>query len=234
MKTIITFFAATFVFNAYSNDLVKIADLLPTTYYTAQESKVKCEGKYRNVTYTGNEKSYVQTPKGEIIAEVCTRFFKVLCMEGSGILADRGHGPITVNWAGKKRFHVQRRCLLGHGISPRDCLLPHHTIAADLKQHKVGDIIYIPDAKGIALPDGTSHNGYFIVLDTGGAFVGVGKQRVDLFVGLESDGNNVFKKKGFHHRKPLKAYKVFGETKTKAFNMLKEKFGDLLSDRHID
>lgn len=234
MKKIISIIILVLSINSYASEMTRMADLLPTTYYTAQESKVSCKGKYRNIEYDGTEKSHVKTPKGEIIATVCTRFFKVLCMEGSGILADRGHGPITVNWAGKYKFQVQRKCLLGHGVSPRDCLLPHHTVAADLKAHKVGDIFYIPAAKGIKLPDGTIHNGYFIVLDTGGAFRGIGAQRVDLFIGLESDSNNVFKAKGFHHKKPLKAFKISGDLKIEAFQSLKDKFGDLLSDRHID
>ena len=221
------------MFNSYAKDLVKIPDLLPTTYYTAQEKNVNCKGSYRGVSYDGSERSLVKTPKDEIIAEVCTRFYKVLLMEGSGILSDRGNGPMTVNWAGPSKFQVQRRCLLGHGVSPRDCLLSHHTIAADLKVHKVGDIIYIPDAKGIELPDGSIHDGNFIVLDTGGGFRGIGAQRVDLFIGLESDSHNVFKTKGFHHRKPIKAFKVCGAKREDSFQALKIKFGDLLSDRHI-
>ena len=225
-----------FVFTsfAFALEVVKIKNLLPTTYYTAQEKNVSCSGTYRGIDYKGNERADILTPKGEVIANVCTRFYKVLCMEGSGVLSSRGQGPISVNWAMRGRFKVQRRCRLGHGVSPRDCLLPHHTIAADLKQHKIGDIIYIPKAKGIKLPDGSIHDGNFIVLDTGGAFRGIGAQRVDLFIGLENDGKNTFRKHGFHHRKPMKAFKLFGEKRKEAFQALKEKFGELLSDRHIN
>lgn len=215
-----------------SQEMTKIADLLPTTYYLAQEDKISCKGKYRKKEYDGTETSEVKTPSGEVIATVCTRYYRFLCMEGSGLLSDRGEGALTVNWAGKFKFKIQKKCKLGHGISPKDCLLSHYTIAADSKVHKVGDIIYIPSAEGIQLPDGSIHNGYFIVLDTGGAFIGVGKQRVDLFIGLESDSYNVFKTAGFHHRKPLKAFKVKGKKWHEAFSLLKEKFGDQLSDRH--
>ena len=219
--------------SAFANEEMKaIADLLPTTYYLAQEDKISCKGTYRNKVYDGTEKSKVKSPDGKVIATVCTRYYKFLNMEGSGLLSDRGEGKKTVNWAGKFRYKIQKRCKLGHGISPKDCLLSHHTIAADPKVHKVGDIIYIPSAVGLQLPDGSLHNGYFIVLDTGGAFVGVGQQRVDLFIGLEDDYNNIFKSAGFHHKNPIKAYKVTGQKWHDAFKLLKEKFGKLLSNRH--
>lgn len=215
-----------------NEEITQIADLLPTTYYLAQEDKISCKGSYRDDVYDGTEKTKVKTPGGKVIATVCSRYYRFLTMEGSGLLSDRGQGKLTINWAGKFRFKIQKRCKMGHGISPKDCLLSHHTIAADPKIHKVGDIIYIPSAVGLQLPDGSTHNGYFIVLDTGGAFIGVGQQRVDLFVGLENDSNNVFRNAGFHHRSPIQAYKVTGQTWHDAFNGLKEKFGSLLSNRH--
>lgn len=236
MKTLIII-SFLFVFNVSAKikttDLVKIENLLPTTYYLAQEETTSCKGKYGDTTYDGTEISEVKSRDGKVIAKVCTRFYKVLCMEGSGLLKDRGQGTITVNWAGKFKFEAQTKCKYGHGVRATDCLLSHHTIAADNKVHKIGDIIYIPDANGLILPDGTIHQGYFIVLDTGGSFVGIGGKRVDLFVGLETDYDNIFKTAGFSHKKPIKAYKVIGNAKKEALKYLKEKFGDLLSDRHF-
>ena len=88
-----------------------IPDLYPTTYYIADEDKTSCVGKYRNVVYDGTERTDVLTPAGETIATVCTRFFKVLCMEGTGILKDRGQGKFTINWAGNKRFKKVKKCI---------------------------------------------------------------------------------------------------------------------------
>ena len=107
----------------------------------------------------------------------------------------------------------------------RYCLLSHHSIAADNKHHKIGDVIYIPAADGLTLPDGTTHWGYFIVLDTGGSFINIGDQRVDLFVGFERDYKNIFKSAGFNHHKPVKAFKVTGEKRTIFLNHLEERFG---------
>lgn len=207
-------------------EAVKIKPLLPTTYYIADEEKTSCVGHYRNVTYDGSEVSEIKTPQNDLIAKVCTRFFKVLCMEGTGILKDRGQGRQTVNWGGNKRFIIMDRCIYGLGVE-KYCLLPYHTIAADLSEYKLNDIIYIPRTKGLTLPDGTAHNGLFVVRDTGGAFRGIGPQRVDLFVANETDSTNVFKNAGFHHRKPEKAYKLKGQSKENAIRELKDKFPNL-------
>ena len=115
------------------------------------------------------------------------------------------------------------KCTYGLGVDYL-CLLPYHTIAADLSEHKVNDIIFVPRTKGLILPDGSTHNGIFVVRDTGGAFRGIGPQRVDFFIANESDSSNVFKRAGFHHKKPEKAYKLSGESKVSAIKLLKEKF----------
>jgi len=204
----------------------KIPNLFPTTYYIADEAKTLCTGRYRNQEYNGNERSEVLDPSGEPIATVCTRFFKVLCMEGTGVLKDRGQGKLTINWAGNKRFKIVKKCIYGLGVGSY-CLLPYHTIAADLKAHKVGSIISIPRAKGLVLPDGSTHNGIFVVRDTGGAFRGIGPKRIDIFVGKETDYDNVFSRAGFHHRRPEKAYRLDGPHRELAIEKLKEKFPNL-------
>jgi 3D (Asp-Asp-Asp) domain-containing protein len=209
----------------------QIAELKPTMYYVPQEDAIKCEGRYRSVEYTGAEKSNVLDPEGRVLATVCTRFLKTLDMEGTGILKDRGAGKVTVNFAarvdGEIRYRAVKRCIYGEGIRPDLCLLPYHTIAADNKVHKINEIIYIPRAEGIVLPDGTLHEGYFIVRDTGGAFDGIGAQRIDLFTGLEPDINNVFSRAGFNHNTPMEAFKVNGESAEIIRERLQARFGDI-------
>lgn len=213
------------------DDVVEIADLLPTMYYAPQEKEVSCKGSYGGSIYNGTEETKLMTLKGETIAVVCTRFYRFLLMEGTGILKNRGNGEIRVNYGGKVngqiRYHVLGRCTLGEGVRKDLCLLPYHTIAADNKVHKIGDIIYVPKAEGLKLPDGSIHNGYFIVRDTGGAFNGVGAQRVDLFTGMDPDYDNVFLRAGFHHKKPMKAFKISGESASYIKSLLKNQFGDL-------
>lgn len=212
-------------------DVKKIADLLPTMYYIAEEEKANCKGKYGTVTYTGTEKSDIRTMDDKVIATVCTRFYKILMMEGSAVLMDRGQGKISVNYSGiigdEKRFHIVDRCIYGEGVLRDLCLLPYHTLATDNKVHLIGEIIYVPKAVGLTLPDGSKHEGYFIVRDTGKAFQGIGAQRVDMFTGLDPDYSNVFQKAGFHHKNPMKAYKVSGPSADVIKDNLKAKFGTL-------
>lgn len=212
-------------------DMVKIADLKPTTYYTPSESKISCKGKYGSTTYTGKEKDNLLTLDGKLIATVCKRFSSILLMEGAALLADRGLGEIGINYAGKvkgkARYGMLDRCKYGQGVQHDLCLLPYHTIAADNRKHKVNEIIFVPAAKGIVLPDGTIHDGTFIVRDTGGAFNGVGAQRVDMFVGTDPDTDNAFQRAGFDKTRSLKAYKIDEPSAERVREKLKEKFGDL-------
>ena len=212
-------------------DMTKITDLLPTMYYTAEEEKVSCKGKYGTTTYAGTEQSKIIDMSGNIIATVCTRFYRVLLMEGSAVLKDRGQGKIGVNYSTKigdeRRYHKLGKCILGEGVKRDLCLLPYHTLATDNKVHAIGDIVYIPSVVGLKLPDGSLHDGYFIVRDTGGAFNGVGAQRVDMFTGLDPDYNNAFQRAGFHHKKPIGAFKIKGNSAEVVKEKLLLKFGEL-------
>ncbi len=207
-------------------DQIPIPGLLPTMYYIANESETSCTGRYNGNDFNGSEVTEVLTPEGNLIAKVCTRFFKVLSMEGTGILSDRGQGELTVNWAGNYRFKVMDKCVHGEGVEGL-CLIPYHTIAADLSVYPVGTMIYMPRAEGLSLPDGRTHNGIFVVRDTGGAFRGVGAKRIDLFVGIESDRDNIFSRIGMNHRTNEKAFKLEGKRKASAQEFFKNTFPDL-------
>jgi len=213
------------------SEVTRINDLLPTMYYTAEEEKVSCKGKYGTTTYNGTEKSKILDVNENTIATVCTRFYRVLLMEGSAILRDRGAGRIGVNYSLKigeeRRYHLLERCSLGEGVKKDLCLLPYHTLATDNTVHEIGDIIYIPDAVGLRLPDGSEHEGYFIVRDTGSAFTGIGAQRVDMFTGLDPDNDNVFSRAGFHHKKPMGAFKVKGKSAEAVKEKLRQRFGEI-------
>ena len=97
----------------------------------------------------------------------------------------------------------------GEGVQKNLCLIPYHTIAADLRSHELGSVVFIPKA-GTMLPDGRIHNGLFLVRDTGGAFRGRGFNRIDLFVGNQNDENNIFIKAGMSHRQKFAAYRLEG------------------------
>lgn len=212
-------------------DMTRLPDILPTMYYTPREAEVSCKGGYGRNTYKGNERTTIRTPEGALIANVCKRFERTLLMEGSAILKDRGQGEVAINYGGKikgeHRYYYLNRCKFGEGVRRNLCLLPYHTLAGDNKVHKIGEIVFVPAAKGILLPDGTRHEGYFIVRDTGGAFNGIGSERVDMFTGTDPDFDNAFKKAGFHHKRPLDAFKIRGNSAELIKDKLRERFGEL-------
>ncbi len=77
----------------------------------------------------------------------------------------------------------QKNCPYGYGVR-NSCLDPFYTLAADLSIYKPGDVIYIPTIHGMKLPDGTIHNGYFVVRDRGRGIKGPG--RFDFYSGVVS------------------------------------------------
>jgi hypothetical protein len=119
-------------------------------------------------------------------------------------------GGETYNYAGVKS-PVQASCShkpservrwkkspFKYGIGNRNNpLIPFVTIACDQgtvggskkwlngSYMKFGQKIFIPNAKGAALPDGSKHDGIFICGDTGGAITG---NHIDVFIGVVSGG----------------------------------------------
>jgi hypothetical protein len=93
---------------------------------------------------------------------------------------------------------------IGYGMQRDIAHMPFRTLAADIghpKYTKVDPIgrgkgglvppgthVYIKEFDGLRLPDDTTHNGWFIVNDTGGAIFGV---HFDVFVGTQALGKRV-------------------------------------------
>lgn len=205
-------------------DMGALPKLKPTTYYIAREEKINCKGEYRGRVYNGSEVTILRDMDGNALARVCTRFYRTLLMEGTAVLSDRGEGEVTLNYAGRKdeiyRFKKMDKCVYGEGVRKDLCLIPFHTLAADQKAYKPGDVVYIPKAVDLKLPDGSLHDGFFLVRDTGGAFQGTGLERIDMFTGFQPDHDNIFLKAGFHRGNPMKAYLIKGDSA----QMVKERF----------
>lgn len=212
-------------------DTKSLPSLKPTTYFIAREENVNCRGKYRANIYNGSEITELKDVNGAVLAEVCTRFYKVLLMEGTAVLRDRGLGEFTLNYArkvnGTHRFREMDKCVYGEGVQKNLCLIPFHTLAADRKAYDVGDVVFMPAAVDLVLPDGSLHDGFFLVRDTGGAFTDKGLVRVDMFVGFQADHDNVFLNAGFHRQNPQEAYKIVGESAELVKERLRFKFPDI-------
>jgi 3D domain len=87
---------------------------------------------------------------------------------------------------------------IGYGLLRGIPLVPFRTLAADIGHIKYqvepkwkgkgglvppGTHVYIKEYDGLRLPDGTTHDGWFIVNDTGGAISGA---HFDVFVGTRA------------------------------------------------
>ncbi len=134
---------------------------------------------------------------GYVLALVSKKFRKDLLMEGSGKLLDgrvlNYHGKIGEEY----RFHVTMHPM-GRGAG--NCaLVPFKSIAVDPTQIAIGSQVYIDETVGMALPDGSTHNGVWYAYDTGGAIL---HDRVDIFVGVKRD-NKYLSAHGILHMKPL-------------------------------
>ena len=165
----------------------------------------------RPYTCSGNEKKFtVRTTDKKPIAVLCHNHIKNCMMQGScAVIKDKKR--LLLNYrslSGKEPLFAlleQTECPYGRG--PKSvCLEPFYTVAADLNFHKMGDVIYVPELKGITLPNGEIHDGFFIVRDTGGRIKG--KNRFDFYTGFTPymDSYNPFtnagvqdKKKGLHY-----------------------------------
>lgn len=192
--------------------------LKPTVYYFAvvNEDQKSCPE---------NAKTPLHGAGGKILLHVCEKTEDVCAMQGScAVIQNKKTYTFNVlgKTAGQNRFFEidKEECRYGYGVR-NSCLDPFYTLAADLTIYKPGDIIYIPAIEGLKLPDGSKHDGYFVVRDQGKGIKGVG--RFDFYTGFYSwlDPKNPFTKLGLGSIKTrIQFYKVSGE---KALEVLKSR-----------
>lgn len=138
---------------------------------------------------------------GKVLFSVCKAVYADCEMEGTCQI-QQGSKKYLVNVdsvvQGERRFVLIKdsECTYGKGArSDRShgyktmCLDPFFSVAADLHIYNLGDVIFIPSAVGMTLPDGSTHDGYFVVRDSGGAIKGDG--RFDFFSGFKSANSNL-------------------------------------------
>jgi 3D (Asp-Asp-Asp) domain-containing protein len=134
------------------------------------------------IEYQNPDEVELYTPRGFYLGAVPDRFAWALRMEGSGLMSD---GRV-INYAGPCGFGYGTcfeeldlsRHPFGRG-SKRRSLVPFKSVAIDLTVVPIGEPLYIPEFDGMALPDGSIHDGCVRADDTGG---GIKKQKMDFFV----------------------------------------------------
>lgn len=182
---------------------------IPTQDGTVAPSTDRPIGSFR-VTYywVVNEKHYkkakerqVLTMNGKLISWVSKRFKKDLDMEGTGILLNGK----TVNYAGMKNGGVRYKYTPSRwGLGVGTCkLLPYRSVAVDPRIIPLGTKVYIPQAKGMKLPDGTIHDGIFRAEDVGQA---IKQKKMDFFAAEGASSGNLYNKHGIRSMKQITAY----------------------------
>ncbi|OQB43531.1 MAG: 3D domain protein [Candidatus Latescibacteria bacterium ADurb.Bin168] len=141
---------------------------------------------------------------GEVLARVSPRFYRRLCVEGSGRLLDGRVITFSRRQGGEPRFRVTSS---QYGITCRATpLVPYRSVAVDRRQVRLGSVLYIPAAEGLVLPDGTVHDGVFFADDVGGAVRG---RKIDLFVGFSSHTENPFTaSQRIVHARPVEVFLI--------------------------
>ncbi len=158
---------------------------------------------------------------GNTLIKVCRSIAKECGLQGSCTIEQNGElrlFNILTRIKGQDYFFEMDReeCSYGFGVRSL-CLVPYHTVAADLTIYKAGQVIYIPSMKGIKLPNGRLHSGYFVVRDKGRGIKGAG--RFDFFTGFLkwTDPANPFVKVGLGNKDTdMVFYIVKGEAAKKA------------------
>ncbi|MBL7545701.1 MAG: hypothetical protein JNL11_17915 [Bdellovibrionaceae bacterium] len=186
--------------------------IVPALYYIPilNVKRLNCQGQ---------RKESIKNIRGQTLAEVCESDYKTCIDQGACLLNEKG-GLRMINFAARRgkaplfSDKIKKECPFGLGMKDI-CLDPYYTVAGDLNFHKLGDVIFIPSVRGVALPNGETHDGYFVVRDSGvnlksGA-------RFDFFTGFDDikDEGNVFRRLGLDNKENrFRFEKVSGEYAT--------------------
>ncbi len=200
--------------NPRSTDVVFGGQMSPTIYYQAflnEDGKTTCQHSQRVPLYG---------EKRKVLLRVCPQNLEICALQGSCQITQDGVTH-SFNVIGSSRgipvfFEISREdCVFGFGVRSI-CLDPFFTVAADLRHHKPGDVIFVPLIEGLLLPNGQRHDGYLVVRDRGGAIIG--PHRFDFFTGNMDwrDPENPFTRLKLNDkRQRFPYYSVKGETARK-------------------
>lgn len=149
---------------------------------------------------------------GYVLIATCRKVYRSCLMQGTCRVAHMVNGKavrmlINVDRRhddGSRSFKDISKHICRFGIGDANdrfrsysnmCLEPYYSVAADLSIYNLGEVIFIPYLKGVTLPNGTLHDGYVVVRDSGQRIKGKG--RFDFFTGFHSvNKTNVFHKAG--------------------------------------
>ncbi|MDD2717239.1 MAG: SH3 domain-containing protein [Candidatus Wallbacteria bacterium] len=200
------------------SQFTKLSNQDPTYYCSTREKGFPTSGTLYGVSYNGSEKKDILTPSGSKIATTSGRWFACLCMQGSGIMKD----DRCATWAGNKRFN----------LAPNGCkgitatgywVVSFHTMAVNKNQMPYKGVYFIPKSRGLKLPNGETHDGFWFAHDTGGAFVNA-NNRIDLYADMDEWVTWMENNCAQSHSK-VEVYRVDNATKDKVYAKYKDFLG---------
>lgn len=176
----------------------KIKFITPTIYYVSD---------YSNTANQCGDDVEIKLRKGKdsiVTMHLCRRVYKGCKMQGSCYIKIDGQKTM-INYhkklaSGMTQFMLVDISLCKYGMGDSSdskqsfkamCLDPFYSVAADTAIYPLGTVIHIPAVQGTVLPDGSTHDGHFVVRDSGGNIDGRG--RFDFFTGdLGLNASNPF------------------------------------------
>jgi 3D (Asp-Asp-Asp) domain-containing protein len=169
--------------------------ITPTIYYIPQFDLSEKQSCSTNIF------KKLKNTKGETLFNVCSDIYDACLMQGTCELKNKDEIAlmnVSDQIENEYRFSQIKNstCRYGLGASHKVCLDPFFSVAADLSIYKLGQVIYVPKLVDVVLPDGTKHDGYFIIRDSGSLIKGYG--RFDFFTGfyLNKKASNPFARVG--------------------------------------
>ncbi|WP_295900681.1 hypothetical protein [uncultured Bdellovibrio sp.] len=196
-----------------------------STYHTSliKTSEMHCEAR---------DLRKVITAEGKVLTRLCAKQYRACMIEGSCLIEDASGKRIGISYhkydAEKNQSYFNKtdlkKCGYGYGfgkvsdgVAGLTCLIPYFTVSGDPLAHALGDVIYIPELVGVALPTGQTHDGYVIIGDYDEGYIDVGEDYFAFFTGTESDkdAKNAFTKLGLSNPSNTFKYESVSEEKAK-------------------
>ena len=181
-----------------TSDMKSLGMLGPSFYWVALEKDNQ-----------GDKTEKVYDTNNKVIAKISVKFMRHLKLEGTGLL-ENGKLLNFAQWHynddGTKevRYRVCGKAApCGYGYEGR-ALKAFRSVAVDPTVVPLDSLIFIPQARGAVLPDGTIHDGYFHAVDIGDA---IQNKRIDVFTSF-GDQSGVFGKVGLIHMKLTEVFVV--------------------------
>lgn len=155
-------------------------ELTPTIYYRPvyNSDALICPG---------NTLQRVYDLKGNVAALLCQKQIENCSIQGScTVLARKVEMNLAFQAKKNGRIYLKKQSLgeCKYGLGAKEvCVDPYFSVAADANFYPSGTVIFVPRVRGLELPTGEIHDGFFIVRDEGGGIRG--PDRFDFFTGYE-------------------------------------------------